>query len=540
VEGVVDAIAPAGLPCLIVDDGSGPETREVLERLAERPNVEVLRLARNGGKGAALKEGYRAAAASGFTHAVQLDADGQHRAEDVARFVLAMEAQPDALVLGVPVFDESAPWARLAARQLSRGLVWLACLSRAVPDPLCGFRGIPLGPALAAVASADTGDRMEFEPELAVRMVWQGTPVTPLPTRVRYLPGGLSHFSFSRDYPLLAACYARLVGGMLLRAPGLLRARARARAGLAPEDWSRLGERGTMGALRFGRTCYRLLGRGAQVLLLPAVAWFYLRDRAWSGASRRHLEGVWRTREGRATLGRRPGPFSALRHYFEFALQSFDRMTLWGGGAEHFTLEHHGSEHLFALAREGRGALLLGAHLGSFDMARSLARDYGLVLNIVMFTANAERINRLFAELDPESRLRVVSLDPSSVRTAFEIKACLDRGELVGILADRVPAGSRDAPIDVAFLGRKRAFPSSPFLLAALLGCPLLVSLCVRTGRARYYTWVTPISEGRRLPRSERAKGAEELAHAYVAELEAACRRHPYQWFNFYDGDSAY
>jgi len=542
IEAVVDAIVPADLPCLIVDDGSGPATREVLERLAaRRPGIEVLRLSVNRGKGAALKEGYRAAAASGFTHAVQLDADGQHRSEDVARFVREMEAHPDAHVLGVPVFDESAPWVRLASRQLSRGLVWLACLSRAVPDPLCGFRGVPLGPALAAVDGADTGDRMEFEPELCVRMVWQGTPVATLPTRVRYLPGGLSHFSFTRDWPLLARCYARLVGGMLVRAPALLRARRRAAAGRrsASSDWSRFGERGTMGALRFGRACYRVLGRGARLLLIPAVVWFYVKERAWNGWSRRHLEAVWGHPEGRAALGRRPGPFAAFRHYFEFAVQTFDRMALWGGGAEHFTMEHQGSEHLFALAREERGALLLGAHLGSFDMARTLARDYGLVLNVVMFTGNAERINRLFEEIDPESRVRVVSLDPTSVRTAFEIKACLDRGELVGILADRVPVGSREKPIAVPFLGRQRAFPSSPFLLATLLGCPVLLSLCVRTGPSRYYTWVTPLSDGRRLPRAERAKGAEELVRAYAAELEAACLRHPHQWFNFYDEEPA-
>ena len=230
VAGVVAAITPRDLPCLIVDDGSGPETREALERVVARhPGVEVLRRERNGGKGAALKEGYRAAHARGFTHVVQLDADGQHRAEDVLDFLAAMEAQPAALVLGVPVFDGSAPLVRLCARQLSRALVWLACLSRVVPDPLCGFRGIPLAAALAVTESVDTGDHMEFEPELAVRMMWQGTPVVPLPTRVRYLPGNVSHFSLLRDYPRLASLYLRLVVGMLMRVPELLRARAEAR-----------------------------------------------------------------------------------------------------------------------------------------------------------------------------------------------------------------------------------------------------------------------------------------------------------------------
>jgi glycosyltransferase involved in cell wall biosynthesis len=225
---VVEALAPTGLPCLLVDDGSGPATREVLEGLAKRlPYVELLRFDQNRGKGAALKAGFRGAAARGWEAAIQLDADGQHDPADVPRFAEALRAHPGALVLGVPVFDASVPRARLYARQISRALVWAACLSRVVPDPLCGFRGVPLAPALAVIDRVATGDRMEFEPEIAVRLVWEGVAVVALPTRVVYLPGGLSHFRIARDYPLLAYRYLRLLGGMLPRAAALRR-RARA------------------------------------------------------------------------------------------------------------------------------------------------------------------------------------------------------------------------------------------------------------------------------------------------------------------------
>lgn len=223
---VVAGLAPAGLPCLVVDDGSGPATREALEAVAkEHPFVEVLRRPRNGGKGAALKTGYRAAHARGHTHVVQLDADAQHDPADVPRFVAALRAHPQAMVLGVPVFDASVPRVRLAARQISRGLVWLACLSRAIPDPLCGFRGLPLAPLVTLLDRQGTGDRMDFDPELLVRLHWEGLPVVPLPTRVVYRPGGLSHFSLLRDYPHLAGLYARLAAGMLVRAPSLWRRR---------------------------------------------------------------------------------------------------------------------------------------------------------------------------------------------------------------------------------------------------------------------------------------------------------------------------
>ena len=228
VGAVVEALAPSGLPCLLVDDGSGPATRDVLESLAKHHAfVEVERHATNRGKGAALKTGYRAAAARGWEGAIQLDADGQHDPGDVKLFARAMQSHPGAVVLGVPVFDASVPRVRLYARQLSRGLVWLACLSRGIPDPLCGFRGIPLARTLGVLDRVRTGDRMEFEPEIAVRLFWEGAPVVTLPTRIVYPHGGVSHFSLARDYPLLASLYVRLLAGMLPRATALRR-RARA------------------------------------------------------------------------------------------------------------------------------------------------------------------------------------------------------------------------------------------------------------------------------------------------------------------------
>jgi predicted LPLAT superfamily acyltransferase len=281
---------------------------------------------------------------------------------------------------------------------------------------------------------------------------------------------------------------------------------------------------------------YALLGRRlSRAALHPIAAYFFVRERASRRASRRYLERVWAHPAGRPHLRGRPGFFAPYWHYHEFAVQILDRMVLWGRGLHELRMDHAGSEHLFALKRERRGGILIGAHLGSFDMPRQLAGDSGIVLNVVMFTANAERINRFFEALDPTSQVRVLSLEPGSPNTAFEIKACLDRGEMVGILADRMPPGGGDTPIRIDFLGLPVAFPLSPFRLACLLGVPAFLSLCLRKGDAHYGAVVRPLRDVGRVPRGERDAVAAELAREWVRGLEQACLEQPYQWFNFYD-----
>lgn len=232
IGGVVSALEPLRLPCLVIDDGSGAETQGVLQGLAgTHPWLSVHRRERNGGRGAALKTGYRLAAQCGFSHAIQLDADGQHAACDIPRFLEEIARHPTALVLGAPLFDATAPRSRLYGRQLSRAMVWLATLSFDVVDPLCGFRAIPLAPTVALLDEVQTGDHMEFDPELLIHLHRRGIPVRTLPTRVVYNPGGLSHFDTWRDNLRLSRVYAR----SLLSTPGILIASWRGPSGRGAE-----------------------------------------------------------------------------------------------------------------------------------------------------------------------------------------------------------------------------------------------------------------------------------------------------------------
>jgi predicted LPLAT superfamily acyltransferase len=300
-------------------------------------------------------------------------------------------------------------------------------------------------------------------------------------------------------------------------------------------SWGSIPERGSMLGLRFLVAVYRTLGRRACLVMLHGIAvYFTLAARSARRASRIYLDTLWSTPQGRAALGRPPGFGATLHHIHEFSINVFDRLVAWSGNLEEISFEHRGSEVLFDLASSGSGAFLIGAHQGSFDMMRLLASRYEMTVNVLMFTRHATRINAFFEQLDPKSRIRVLEIEPNSLKTAFLIRECILRGEFVGILADRIHPGARDRPVHVPFLGRETAFSMSPFVLAATLGCPVVHTQCIRLDDRTYESSATVLSDlvDPALPRRRKA---DALLRAYVAEIEKTCWRAPFQWFNFYD-----
>jgi hypothetical protein len=166
--------------------------------------------------------GLREAFASGYSHALQIDADGQHDTGDIPRFLALARERPEAVVTGRPVYDASVPRGRLIARNLTHVWVWIETLSFDIRDSMCGFRVYPLRPVVEVLNRSRPGRRMDFDPEILVRLFWAGTPVLTIPTRVIYPLGGQSHFRMVHDNVLITAMHVRLVFGMLWRLPRLL------------------------------------------------------------------------------------------------------------------------------------------------------------------------------------------------------------------------------------------------------------------------------------------------------------------------------
>jgi len=229
-KALIHRIAPLGLQAILVNDASDDACRAVLIELSRSHSwVHLIEHRKNLGKGDAVLSGFREAMQRGFSHALQIDADGQHDSDDIPDFLAISQRNPESMVVGRPVFDISAPKSRRLARHITHVCVWIETLSFDIKDSMCGFRVYPLKAVAPILRDIDLGLRMAFDSEILVRLHWHGLPFISRRTRVVYPNDGHSHFRLWRDNWLISCMHARLMVGMMLRAPSLLLRRARNR-----------------------------------------------------------------------------------------------------------------------------------------------------------------------------------------------------------------------------------------------------------------------------------------------------------------------
>ena len=264
-----------------------------------------------------------------------------------------------------------------------------------------------------------------------------------------------------------------------------------------------------------------------QALLYPITAYFFLTLHDARGQSRRYLARA---------LGRAAGPGDVWRHFFTFACVILDRICFLSNRVARFRIGVAGHQHLEAAVAAGRGCLLLGSHLGSFEVLRAYGRKSPVPVNALMFRGTTGALGRVMEALDPAIRGEVIEIGaPDSM---LRVRECLERGEIVGILADRAPEiararGERLAAVE--FLGAEAVFPTGPFALAAALGVPVILFFGLRLGARAYHIVIEPFADRVALSREGRQAELRALAARYAGRLAAHCRAHPFNWFNFYD-----
>lgn len=291
--------------------------------------------------------------------------------------------------------------------------------------------------------------------------------------------------------------------------------------------WAQQQERGAPGITRAALFLALHAGRlAAPLLVWPGTAWFLLTSGPARRASADYLRRV---------LGRPARLPDIARHFHAFACAVLDRVLLLAGRDDAFTIDTQGLDGVLATLARGQGCILLGAHLGSFEVLRTVARHAPVPVWALMYRRNQGALTRLLDRLAPALQARVLEIgDTASMIRARE---CVERGEIVGILADRAPPATSPGAhrmVDVPFLGAGAAFPSGPFVLASTLAAPVVLFHAVRTGPRHYAVRFEPFVDRVVLRRATRAADLRVVMARYAAAVEAACRQHPYQWFNFF------
>ncbi|MEM0923291.1 MAG: hypothetical protein AAGF44_00690 [Pseudomonadota bacterium] len=291
--------------------------------------------------------------------------------------------------------------------------------------------------------------------------------------------------------------------------------------------WVAQPEAGTAPAMRLMRwLALHAPDWALKVLLWLLSAWFV----AWP-----QREAVRASADYLQRLGAATGFAARHRHALNFAHVMLDRVRLLAAGVDGFRIDADGQELIEELHAEGRGAVLLGAHFGSFETLRAFDRTLpGLTVRYLMFAEHAAKSAGVYAEVNAEINNLIIPLErgPDAMLAVYE---ALDRGEFVAFLGDRMPDTGIRAQCPVQFLSGEIRVPTSPYIAAMAARVPIFLCFAPRIGHRHYAISFAPLFDGKPVPRAQRDALAGELAQRYADELAVRCRDHPYNWFNFFD-----
>jgi predicted LPLAT superfamily acyltransferase len=288
-------------------------------------------------------------------------------------------------------------------------------------------------------------------------------------------------------------------------------------------DWVEQPERSNTLALRLMVWVAMTMGRGvARLLLYPISLYFLVFSQRARSASRDYLGRV---------LGRKARPSDTFRHYHSFASVLLDRVFLLNDQMSRFDVRVSGAEIIEETVARGEGCILLGAHLGSFEILRSAGRTRGTRISMLMYEDNARKTGAVLRAINPGLDMEIIAL--GKLDAMLKVEAALARGEAVGMLADRT---LNDADtVRCAFLGQPARFPTGPFRIAIMLKRPMVLLFGLYRGGNRYDIHVERFADPGEVRGRERAAAVDLLVRRYAERLEHHCRLAPYNWFNFYD-----
>lgn len=297
--------------------------------------------------------------------------------------------------------------------------------------------------------------------------------------------------------------------------------------------WAKLEEWSVIWGMRFLLRIYLLFGRTVlQLFLYPVVSYYWLVNRQARQASQAYLN---RLAVFAPPLKLHGSLFWSYRHFISFANAIIDKLAAWSGALLRTDVQYYGRNELIAEIHKGHGVVLLGSHLGNLEVCRVIADfDKTIHINVLVHTKHAEKFNHLLNQTSDNSRLNLIQVTEITAATAMLLSDKTDAGELVIIAADRTPVSNLQRVTSVTFLGAEAFLPQGPFILAALLKCPVYTVFCLKQ-QDKYAIYFDHFSDMLNFPRKTREQAMQQIIQRYAECLQAYCLKEPLQWFNFYD-----
>ncbi len=300
--------------------------------------------------------------------------------------------------------------------------------------------------------------------------------------------------------------------------------------------WYAIEERGVYLGMRTMFFAYSLFGRvGFSIFLYPVMTYFFLANPAARRASLEFLSRVQQHAKAVSVPSCAPGWRQSFRHFLSFGETILDKLAAWRGDIGLADIDYVNREKFEAVQASGQGCVLIASHLGNMEVCRALGSLYrDLKINVLVHTKHSGNFNRLMQKVNPRAMLSLIQVTEVGLETAVMLSEKIDHGEFVVIVGDRTPVGQSSRITWLPFLGRPAPFPQGPFILAAVLQCPVLLIFCLKRGN-RYSIIFESLADGIELPRRQRAEALGFWMSRYVERLQHYCVSDPYQWFNFFD-----
>ena len=551
IKALITALKTYELPVVVVDDGSDEASKQILAELERTEGILLLTRAQNGGKGIAMKDGFKFASERGFSHVLQIDADFQHDAALIGEFLRQSEAHPQSIVCANPIYGDDAPKSRVHGRKITNFWVAINTLSLGIKDAMCGFRIYPLEQLKKAAAKSKT-NRMEFDIEILVNAARQGVDMRWIDTYVHYEKGGVSHFKMLRDNALISLMHAKYFFSLpkfmldkIWRTCGLnLSKSANFKNGAndaqnlkKPQEnseqnlWWKKQERGGAFFLRLSLFLAQIFPEFALKLIVKIVVWFYYifskNERENIAEFRRNLSDFAGSQTLKGT--------SVFSNFEAFGVAICDKFRVWKGKIKDSELEIIDLERIKSeLIGAKKGQILLTAHLGNVEICKALgARVDGFRMVILAYDKNSREFNEVLKRISQnDGSVRMMLVNELDVAAMLELKNIVESGEHIGIMGDRTPIGG-DKAARVKFLGKEANFNYGPYLIAGILGVKISSLWCQKI-EGKFRIELVPLASTVKLGR-DKAAAVREYLQIYVRELENRCKQTPVQWFNFFD-----